>query len=188
MSGDAAPVAGGRLAAPAPPAAAVRVAIARRLFLRTARRMPGAALSVLGPTGEPLVQGAGGAPELRIIRDCFFRRLGAAGKIGFGEAYMAGDWETSGDLAHALRPFAANLERLVPAPLQRLRPLIEPRLPRWERNTISGAARNSRRHYDLSNGLFAVFLDETMTYSCAIFQPGDSLRLAQRRKYAAIAE
>jgi cyclopropane-fatty-acyl-phospholipid synthase len=57
-----------------------------------------------------------------------------------------------------------------------------------EENTEAGARRNISRHYDLSNDLFALFLDETMTYSCALFEPGDSLADAQRRKYGAIAE
>ena len=177
-----------RWSPPAPPRAALRAAIARRLFVRTVRELPGRPLSVRGPDGRLLVAGAPGACELRVRRDSFFGRLGAAGKIGFGEAYMAGDWDTPGDLAAALEPFAANLDRLVPPPLQRLRSVLEPRLPRAERNTVQGAAANIRRHYDLSNDLFALFLDETMTYSCAIFAPGDSLAEAQRRKYRSIAD
>jgi len=172
---------------PAAPRVAVRSAIARALFLRSVRRMPGRPLAVRGPDGRLLVAGATGAPELRIVRDSFFARLGAGGKIGFGEAYMAGDWTAVDDLADTLAPFAVNLDRLVPAPAGRLRAAIEPRLPRSERNTVAGAASNIRRHYDLSNDLFELFLDETMTYSCAIFEPGDSLAAAQRRKLEAIA-
>ena len=178
------------VALPLPPAprVAVRSAIARGLFLRSVRRMPGRPLAVRGPDGRLLVAGAPGAPELSIVRDSFFGRLGASGKIGFGEAYMAGDWTTPDDLAEMLAPFAANLDRLLPAPARRLRALLEPRLPRSERNTVAGAASNIRRHYDLSNDLFELFLDETMTYSCAIFSPGDSLADAQRRKLDAIAQ
>src|SRR3954468_20698957 len=61
-------------------------------------------------------------------------------------------------------------------------------LPRHQRNTREGAARNISRHYDLSNELFALFLDETMTYSSAVFGPGDDLAAAQGRKYDAICE
>jgi len=171
-----------------PPAANLRAATARRLFVRSVERLPGRPLSLRGPDGGLIVRGAEGAPELHILRDAFFRRLGAAGKIGFGEAYMAGDWEAAGDLAAVLEPFAANLERLVPPPLQRLRRFFEPRLPGSERNTVEGAARNVRLHYDLSNELFELFLDETMTYSCAIFEPGDTLAEAQRRKLQAMAD
>ncbi|XP_047307604.1 uncharacterized protein LOC124911197 [Impatiens glandulifera] len=51
------------------------------------------------------------------------------------------------------------------------------------RNTLTQARRNISRHYDLSNQLFALFLDETMTYSCAIFKSADEdLKTAQLRK------
>ena len=66
--------------------------------------------------------------------------------------------------------------------------MLDRRLPTHEENTLSGAAQNISRHYDLSNELFALFLDETMTYSCAVFEPGDTLETAQRRKYEALAE
>src|SRR5581483_4836250 len=45
---------------------------------------------------------------------------------------------------------------------------------------------NITRHYDLSNDLFALFLDPTMTYSAAVFEPGDTLEQAQVRKYEAL--
>ena len=50
-------------------------------------------------------------------------------------------------------------------------------------NTVDRAVENIVHHYDLSNELFALFLDETMTYSCAVFEPGDTLAQAQERKY-----
>jgi cyclopropane-fatty-acyl-phospholipid synthase len=151
-------------------------------------RLPERSLTVRDSDGSLLARGVDGGPELHIRRDAFYHRLGAAGKIGFGEAYMAGEWTAVGDLASVLQPFAANLERLVPPLLQKGRRLVEPLQPRAERNTIRGAASNIRRHYDLSNELFALFLDETMTYSCAVFAPGDSLAQAQERKYRMTAE
>ena len=66
-----------------------------------------------------------------------------------------------------LSAFATRLTSLVPRPIQRLRRLYEPLQPGHERNTPEGARANISRHYDLSNELFATFLDETMTYSCA---------------------
>ena len=60
--------------------------------------------------------------------------------------------------------------------------------PTADDNTITGARTNISRHYDLSNDLFQLFLDETLTYSSALFlgDPGDSadqdLAGAQRRK------
>ncbi|KAF8015942.1 hypothetical protein BT93_H1476 [Corymbia citriodora subsp. variegata] len=50
-------------------------------------------------------------------------------------------------------------------------------------NTLTQARRNISRHYDLSNELFSLFLDETMTYSCAVFKmAGEDLKEAQMRK------
>ncbi|KAK6914135.1 hypothetical protein RJ641_021456, partial [Dillenia turbinata] len=56
-------------------------------------------------------------------------------------------------------------------------------------NTLTQARRNISRHYDLSNDLFAAFLDETMTYSCAVFKHEDEdLEVAQRRKIELLIE
>ncbi len=164
---------------PHAPRAAARAAVARTLFLRSVRRLP---LRVVLPNGAVAGHGEPGVPVMTIARDAFFHRLAAAGKIGFGEAYMAGDWAAD-DLAEALAAFAGRVDRLLPGPLQRLRGLYEPRIPAEQRNTPTGSARNISRHYDLSNDLFALFLDPTMTYSAAVFEPGDTLEAAQTRKY-----
>ncbi|KAI7730769.1 hypothetical protein M8C21_008056 [Ambrosia artemisiifolia] len=56
-------------------------------------------------------------------------------------------------------------------------------------NSLTQARRNISRHYDLSNDLFALFLDETMTYSCAIFKSEDEdLKAAQMRKITSLIE
>ncbi|GKU85682.1 hypothetical protein SLEP1_g315 [Rubroshorea leprosula] len=56
-------------------------------------------------------------------------------------------------------------------------------------NTLTQARRNISRHYDLSNELFALFLDETMTYSCAVFKKeNEELKVAQQRKISLLVE
>jgi cyclopropane-fatty-acyl-phospholipid synthase len=167
---------------PHAPRVAARALIARALFLRAVRALP---LRVVLPGGDSAGGGGPDAPVMTIERDAFFHRLAAGGKIGFGEAYMAGDWRAD-DLARVLGAFAGRVDGLLPGPLQRLRGLYEPRIPAEERNTVAGAARNIARHYDLSNDLFALFLDPTMTYSAAVFEPGDTLEAAQIRKYEAL--
>ena len=113
--------------------------------------------------------------SMRVRSDDFFRRLGPTGSIGFGEAFMAGDWDAD-DPAAVLAPFAARMDALVPAWMQRLRHFYVRHQPTAERNTAAGARANIQRHYDLSNDLFALFLDETMTYSSRAFDaPGESL-------------
>ena len=49
--------------------------------------------------------------------------------------------------------------------------------------TTAGASTEAiQQHYDLSNDFYALWLDETMTYSCALWKPGDTLEQAQIRK------
>ncbi|HEY3982109.1 MAG TPA: class I SAM-dependent methyltransferase [Streptosporangiaceae bacterium] len=143
-------------------------------------------------TGTP----AGRTPTMYLWRPAdFFRRVGAAGLIGFGESYMAGDWD-SDDLPGLLTSMAEHMDRLVPRWLQWLRAAYVARPPAdWDADP-EGARRNVRQHYDLSNDMFALFLDETMTYSAALFErepgrlrpapatvaPADTLAAAQRRK------
>jgi cyclopropane-fatty-acyl-phospholipid synthase len=63
------------------------------------------------------------------------------------------------------------------------RRVAEARRPAEDTNTLEGSRANIHRHYDLSNDLFATFLDETMSYSSAWFADGsDDLADAQRRK------
>jgi cyclopropane-fatty-acyl-phospholipid synthase len=159
-----------------------RAAVARVLFGTAVVRLP---VRVRLPDGS--VHGAGrlAAPVMHLHRPAeFFRRLGASGLIGFGESFMAGEWDST-DLTGLLTVFAAHAGELVPSWLQRLRRLAVRRHPPDDLQTIPGARRNIGRHYDLSNDLFALFLDETMTYSCALFEnpatAGD-LAEAQRRK------
>jgi cyclopropane-fatty-acyl-phospholipid synthase len=86
---------------------------------------------------------------------------------------MAGDWDAD-DLTAVMEVFAARLGTLVPEPLQKLRALFLPRQPRKERNTEQNTRSNISRHYDLSNDLFATFLDETMT-SALFPESGEAL-------------
>ena len=75
-----------------------------------------------------------------------------------------------------------------PGPLQALRRTWQSRPPRTEENTPTGARDNIHRHYDLSNDLFKLFLDPSLTYSAAWFEPGDDLAAAQLRKIDAILD
>jgi cyclopropane-fatty-acyl-phospholipid synthase len=119
------------------------------------------------------------------------RRVGRYGLIGFGESYMAGDWSST-DIACLLTEFGKRLTELIPPFLQRFRPLAVVRPPRSQYNSRRQARRNIADHYDLSNHMFAEFLDETMTYSSALFEslPGHESRLAdaQRRKIERILD
>ncbi|GAB3447709.1 class I SAM-dependent methyltransferase [Actinophytocola sediminis] len=166
--------------------APTRAWLAERLFRHAAGPLP---VRVVFPGGERVGAGGADAPVMRLIRPrTFFHRLGLDAKIGFGEAYMAGDW-TSTDPAGLLTPFAARMAALIPKPLQVLRRFVDAARPDAERGTIAGARANIHRHYDLSNTLFEVFLDPSMTYSSAWFAPGsDDLYAAQLRKIDAVLD
>jgi len=119
---------------------------------------------------------------------CFARLLRAA-DTGIGEAFMAGEWSTP-DLVGLVRLFLANEELLEPAPWLGAVALTRDRLLHFLRsNTRSGSRRNITAHYDLSNDLYALFLDPSMTYSAAVFpEVGASLEQAQRTKYRRLAD
>jgi cyclopropane-fatty-acyl-phospholipid synthase len=168
------------------PHSPLRALVAERLFRHVVRALP---VRVVLPGGERLGAGGPSSPVMRIARpSAFFHRLGADAKIGFGESYLAGDW-SGDDLADLLTPFAERMASLVPAPLQAMRRWVDARQPATERNTVTGARANIHRHYDLSNDLFAAFLDESMTYSSAWFeQDSTDLASAQHRKIDAVLD
>lgn len=170
------------------PHSAFRAAIAKSLVRGAVLKLP---IRVVFPDGSWWGGGSADAPRMQLNRPShFFNRLGVDVKIGFGEAYMVGDWTTAPgtDLADLLTPFAERLQNLIPAPLQRLRGIVESIQPDDEENRIGQAERNIQRHYDLSNELFERFLDPTLVYSSAIFEPGDDLQSAQHRKIESVLD
>ncbi|HKY14233.1 MAG TPA: cyclopropane-fatty-acyl-phospholipid synthase family protein [Microthrixaceae bacterium] len=158
----------------------LRAAIARRLFARAVDRLP---LRVeLVAEGVWWGGGGPGDPTMRLVRpEAVFDRLGDAGLIGLGEAYLAGELDAgdvdddSDELVAVFEVFARHVHELAPRWMQPLRRLGVRRQRRDEVNTPAGSRRNVSRHYDLSNELFAAFLDRTMTYSSALFGPAVDL-------------
>jgi cyclopropane-fatty-acyl-phospholipid synthase len=118
----------------------------------------------------------------------FYRHLALAGDLGGAEAFIRGYWDCD-DLVSLVRIFCRNPGMpqsgtswlaLLAGPLRRL--------AQWlQSNTIRGSRRNAAAHYDLGNEFFAHFLDETMTYSCGIFEhPDSTLEEASLAKYERI--
>ena len=100
-----------------------------------------------------------------VVHDRSFWRALARGSRGIAESYAAGSWDCD-DLVTLVRIAAREVPRLdrLRAPLAPLRNA----LTRVPRNTRAAARRHIAAHYDLGNDLFALFLDETMTYSCGL--------------------
>ncbi|CRK57690.1 S-adenosyl-L-methionine dependent methyltransferase, similar to cyclopropane-fatty-acyl-phospholipid synthase [Alloactinosynnema sp. L-07] len=159
--------------------------LVERVFRALVAPLP---ILVAFPGGERIGRGGHGAPVMRLHRpDFLFRRLGVIGPVAFGEAYMAGDWSST-DVAGVLTSFAARLNRPASRIGAAVRRAVDQARPITEQNTVDGARSNISRHYDLSDKFFALFLDETMTYSSALFAPGDDLRAAQLRKIDAVLD
>ena len=144
--------------------------------------LEGGSLEVTLPDGSARRFGSGAPVRLDIHDRRFFHRVATRAKVGFGESYTAGEWDTD-DLVGLFELLLRNAAA-AGARHARVRRLLElrPRLNR--RNGLLRARRNIAYHYDLGNDLFELMLDETMTYSCAVFDaPGASLAEAQRAKY-----
>ena len=145
--------------------------------------MPDGRLHAFGPdTAER-------SARVRIKSPAFFRRFLLGGDMGVGESYMDGEWEAD-DLATFLTLAAENEDQLaVATPLTKVLNVGNDALHLLRRNTRRGSRRNIAAHYDLSNKFFELFLDETMTYSSALFEhEGQPLADAQRNKYRSLAE
>jgi len=109
------------------------------------------------------------------------------GTVGAGEAYIRGLWRCD-DLAALVRIFVVNRDlmngmdsrwSLVSRPFLKLFHVLN-------RNSKHGSARNIAAHYDLGNALYSLMLDETMAYSCGIFEtPQSTLRDASIAKFDA---
>jgi cyclopropane-fatty-acyl-phospholipid synthase len=165
--------------APSGARAAVSAVVARRLFTAAVHRLP-VTVVVETPHGHRQVLGQGG-PTMTVHRpEEFFARLGRHGLIGFGEAYMTEAWDAD-DLAGFLTVLAADLPTLVPSSLQKARALVVARPPREQKSTAANSRNNIAHHYDLSNELFELFLDRSLSYSSARF-PGHLLGGAARRE------
>jgi cyclopropane-fatty-acyl-phospholipid synthase len=127
---------------------------------------------------------------IRIRNGDFFKRCVLFGDVGFGEAYVDGDWETD-DITKVISWFILNVENSpamsgsrgkkflinVLGWQNRIRHLIRP-------NSLTTSRRNISEHYDLGNDFYKLFLDPTMTYSSALFSsPTQTLEQAQVAKY-----
>lgn len=160
--------------------------VATSLLERALAGLEGGTLEVALPGGGVQRFGSGAPVRLAIHDAAFFRRMATRGKLGLGESYTAGEWDAE-DLVAFFEFLLRNADRAA-ARHPGIRRILDlrPRLRR--RNGPVRARRNIAYHYDLGNELFALMLDETMTYSCAVFdEPELSLADAQRAKYERLA-
>lgn len=177
--------------APAAAAPGLLDRLAVRLVLAALRELEGGAILLTLPDGSVRRFGDAAASPIRVVAGSFrpLRALVLAGDLGAAEAYLDGEWWTD-DLPGLVRLFVANAALFDRETwLTRLASAGNRLLHARNRNTRAGSRRNVRAHYDLGNDLYRLFLDPSMTYSCALFETGEeTLEEAQARKLRRIAE
>ena len=171
----------------------VLTTLAGRVALGAASRIRTGLLTVELPDGSRRQFGDADSPlraEMRLHDFEALRQMLLGGEVGGGEAYMDGLW-SSPDLVALISLAVANRQDLALSKgWWRLPAKVAHGVAhRRNRNTKSGSRRNITAHYDLGNDFYQLWLDETMTYSSAVFESDDeSLADAQRNKYRAMAE
>ena len=115
-------------------------------------------------------------------------RLATGGSVGWYDAWADGDW-SSPDPVPLFDLFMRN--RVPLADVARAGGVPKLGLRAWHalrRNDRKGSRRNISDHYDLGNDFYREWLDPSLTYSSAIYGPGDTLESAQARKLAAVLD
>ena len=144
-------------------------------------RLPdGRVFRVEGPEPGPQAQ-------LHVRNPALFSRIAREGELGFCEAYLDGWWD-SPDLQVFLDVLLSSSDWVDRShPGARLMQAYQ-RFSHWlNRNSKNQARKNISHHYDLGNAFYERWLDQTMTYSSALFaDPSEELTEAQRRKYESI--
>ena len=168
--------------------------LARKFLLRILGKLKRGKITIIdGPHRYVFGETSGAYPleaVINVYHPRFYRKAVLGGSIGSAEAYMNGLWSAD-DLTTALRIMALNrdsFERLdkgwskVSAPLNRIWHFLR-------KNTRSGSRKNIVAHYDLGNDFYRLFLDDTLTYSCGIFDDdGSTMRDASIAKYNRICQ
>ena len=169
-----------------------RPAIAERILAAWLGGVRAGRLSVEFPSGKRRTfEGAAPGPHALVrIHDLrLVARMAFGGDIGIAESYMAGEWD-SPDLMAVLAFGSVNASAVAGALGRSWPAAVLSRVRHARRtNTRTGSRRNIAAHYDLGNAFFGRWLDETMTYSSALFaDPDEPFVEAQRRKYRRLAE
>ncbi len=168
----------------------------QRLILDIFSRMKEGHLRLEFPDGTSHHYGSEGhgiSAHIRVVHPRFFQRCVLFGDVGFGEAYVDGDWETE-DIARVISWAILNIENSPAMSGSTRRTLALNLLQFYNRllhllrpNSIHIARQNIAEHYDLGNDFYRLWLDPTMTYSAAkFFSPDQSLESAQIAKYDAL--
>ena len=167
--------------------------ILRSRWLDAIRRIEAGQLTFIEPSGERHVvigQSDGPIATFHIHDWDVIERTVSRGDIGLGEDFIAGAWETE-SVESLIALFLLNLDRFEGyahgSIWNRIGFVILNTMLR--RNSLSGSRKNIEAHYDVGNSFYSLWLDETMTYSSALYER-ESARLAeaQTSKYQRILD
>ena len=167
--------------------------LARRTVLRQLENLQTGTLRLTDGREEFLFgsgDDAGVSAHIRVEDPRFYSEIAFGGSIGGGEAYMHGYWNCD-DLVTVVRLLLQNREVLdgMETGVARFTQPLQSLFHWINRNTHEGARRNISAHYDLGNEFFALWLDQTMMYSSAIFEhEEDGLYEAQLTRMKHICE
>ncbi|XP_044334958.1 uncharacterized protein [Triticum aestivum] len=142
---------------------------------------------------------------MRVHDPLFYWKVAAEGNLGLAEAYINGCFsflDKREGLLNLILILISNREerrnrRIARkggrwTPLHVIAPLAHAKYILGQvskKNTVTQSRRNVSHHYDLSNDFFSLFLDKSMTYSCAVFKmENESLEAAQQRKLSLIID
>ncbi len=131
----------------------------------------------------------GPVAELTIHNPDTFARLIREGDLGFCDAYLDGWWSTPDLMAFMDLIHEGNNDVYDGYPGMVLLRNYEKLRFWWQSNSKTQAVKNIAYHYDLGNDFYSLWLDDTMTYSSALFHTGhESLEAAQQQKYASMVD
>ena len=121
--------------------------------------------------------------NISIKKPDFNYNLIRGGSVGFAESYMRGEFETD-NLSNLIELTARNIEVIYKFSGLLDFPIINFVKNKIIKNTKSRSKENIAKHYDLGNDFFSLWLDDTLTYSSAIFDDkSKNLSDAQNNKY-----
>jgi cyclopropane-fatty-acyl-phospholipid synthase len=157
--------------------------IATNLLEDTSRRNPDVPFAVTFWDGTTTYFGEG-SPRFSVKLNSLAaaRRVLADGALGFGEAYMDGEIDIDGNLGDLLRlQYMSGINGRALSLGQKVRAAA---MTVAHRNTLARVRKNVSHHYDLSHDFYKLWLDESMTYTCAYFRTAeDTLEQAQNNKH-----
>ncbi|KAJ9555609.1 LOW QUALITY PROTEIN: hypothetical protein OSB04_010223 [Centaurea solstitialis] len=127
---------------------------------------------------------------LKVHNPQFYWKIVTQADLGLADAYINGDFSFIDKKEGLLNMFMRFTNFSSPPPKGWWTPMfLTAGVASAKQNSLTQARRNISRHYDLSNELFALFLDDSMTYSCAIFKSeNEDLKSAQMRKIILLIE